>query len=165
MWRFFNRHGIGNKVVRDETGSADIGAAEPLRLKFHRLMKNEDFHLCKLYNANETALFWCSRPRNTQAFINENKIHGRKISKDKFPALLDANTSRTHRLKPVIVAKAAKPRAPKDCMHELLVVYYNTEGEACAHFLAAVVFTGSVFECRKPHRCKIDMGSVVRLSG
>ena len=43
--------------------------------------------------------------------------------------------------------------------------YRLQQGEACAHLLAAAVFTGSVFECRKPHRCIIDMGSVVRPSG
>ena len=41
-------------------------------------------------------------------------------------ALLGANASGTHRLKPVILVKADKPRAPKDCIHELPVVYYNT---------------------------------------
>ena len=50
-----------------------------------------------------------------------------KISKEIFSALLEANASATHRLKTVIVGKAAKPRALKDCMHELSVVHYNTK--------------------------------------
>ena len=44
--------------------------------------------------------------------------------------MLGANTSGTHRLKPVIAGKAAKPRALKDSIHEILVVYYNTK-HAC----------------------------------
>ena len=36
------------------------------------------------------------------------------------------NASGTYRLKPVIVGKVAKPCALMDCMHELPVVYYNT---------------------------------------
>ena len=39
--------------------------------------------------------------------------------------LLGANASGTHRLKPVIVGKAARPRAIMHCMHELPVVYHK----------------------------------------
>ena len=66
-------------------------------------MKKGKLHLGKLYNADETALFWRSLPRNTQAFKNEDKIHLKKISKDKSSALLGANASGTHCLRPVIV--------------------------------------------------------------
>ena len=39
LWRFRNRHGIGNKVERSESGSANISAVEPFKLKCNRLMK------------------------------------------------------------------------------------------------------------------------------
>ena len=39
LWRLRNRHGIGNKVKRSESGCADISAVEPFRLKFNILMK------------------------------------------------------------------------------------------------------------------------------
>ena len=35
LWRFRNRHRIGNKVEHGESGSADISAVEPFRLKFN----------------------------------------------------------------------------------------------------------------------------------
>ena len=38
LWHFRNRQGIGNKVERSESGSADISAVVPFRLKFNRLM-------------------------------------------------------------------------------------------------------------------------------
>ena len=53
LWRFRNRHGIGNKVERGEFGSA----VEHFRLKFNRLMKKENLHLGQLYNADDTVLF------------------------------------------------------------------------------------------------------------
>ena len=53
-------------------------------------------------------------------------IPGKKIIKEKFPALLGANASGTHRLKTVIDGKAAIPRTLTDCVHELIVVYCNT---------------------------------------
>ena len=49
-------------------------------------MKKENLHLGQLYNADEIALFWRSLPRNTQAFKNEDKIPGKKMSKEKFIA-------------------------------------------------------------------------------
>ena len=90
LWRFSNRDGIVNKVERGESGSADISAAEPFRLKFNRQMKKENLHLHQLYNTDETALFWRS-PRNTQAFKNEDNIPLKKKSKEKFSALLGVN--------------------------------------------------------------------------
>ena len=38
LWRFHYHHGIGNKVEHSESGSADISAVEPFRLKFNRLL-------------------------------------------------------------------------------------------------------------------------------
>ena len=38
LWRFRNRHEIGNKVERGESSSANISAVEPFRLKFNRLI-------------------------------------------------------------------------------------------------------------------------------
>ena len=81
LWRFHNRHGIGNIVERGDSCSADNSVVEPRRMKFNGLMRKENVHLGQLYNADETALFWRSLPRNTQAFKNEDKISGKKISK------------------------------------------------------------------------------------
>ena len=48
LWRFLNHYGTGNKVKCGESGSADISAVEPFRLKFNRLMKKENLHLGQL---------------------------------------------------------------------------------------------------------------------
>ena len=61
---------------------------------------------------------------------------GKKISKDKFSALLRVNASGTHRRKPVVVGKAAKPRCLKDQMDQLPVIYYNT----CNSWFTAAIF-------------------------
>ena len=66
-------------------------------------------------------LFWHSLPTNNQAFKNEDKIPGKKLSKDKFSA------SGTLRLKPVVIGTADEPCCLKDCLHELPVVYYNMQ--------------------------------------
>ena len=137
LWRFRNRHGIRNITPHGEAGSADTNAVEPFRAKLDWLIKDEKWQLNQLYNGDETALFWRSLPRNTQAFRHEDKTPGRKISKEKLSALLGANATGTHRLTPCIVGKSAKPRALKDLMHELPVVYYNTKN---------AWFNGAIFE-------------------
>ncbi|KAF2366176.1 HTH CenpB-type DNA-binding domain [Trinorchestia longiramus] len=106
LWRFRNRHGISNKVEHGEADSADSTAVEPYRFKLNELIKKEDLHSNQVYNAHETALFWRSLPKNTQAYGNEEKTPGKKISKEKFSVLLGANASGTHRLKPVVAVDA-----------------------------------------------------------
>ena len=56
LWRFSNRHGVGNKVGRGEFGGADINAVEPNRQQFNRQMNKENLHLGQLYNAVDTTL-------------------------------------------------------------------------------------------------------------
>ena len=126
LWSFRKRHGIGNKKVQGESGSADTEAVEPFRLKLQELIREEDLYLNQIYNADKTALYWRSLPVNTQAFKDEDKVPGKKISKDKFSALLGAIASGTHCLKPVVVGKAVKPRCLKDHMDQLPAICYNT---------------------------------------
>ena len=136
LWRFRKRHGIGNKKVQGESESADNEAVEPFRLKLQELIREEDLHLNQVYNVDETAVFWRLLPVNTQAFKDEDKVLGKKISKDKFSALLGANVTGTHHLKPVVVGKAAKPRCLNNQMNSLPVVYYNT----CNAWFNAAIF-------------------------
>ena len=136
LWRFRKRHGIGNKKIQGELGSADTEAVEPFCLKLQELIREEDLHLNQIYNADETALL----PVDTQAFKDEDKVPG-KISKDKFLALLGANASGTHCLKPVVVGKAAKPRGLKDQMDQLPVIYHNT----CNSWFNVAIFEDRFF--------------------
>ena len=112
--------------MQGESGRADTEAVEPFRLKLQELIREEDLHLNQVYNADETTVFWRSLPVNTQAFKDEDKVPGKKISKNKFSALLGANDTGTHCFKPVVVGKAAKLRCLKDHMDSLTVIYYTT---------------------------------------
>ena len=115
----------------------NLGAPISRRLKLQELIREEDLHLNQIYNANETTSFWRLLPVNTQAFKDEDNVPGKKISKDKFSALLGANASGTHRLKPVVVGNAAKPRCLKDYMDSLPVIYY---------IISSAWFNSAVFE-------------------
>ena len=113
------------------------------------LIREEDLQLNQIYNADETALFWRSLPVNIQAFKDEDKVPGKKISKDKFSALLGANASGIHRLKPVVVGKAAKPRCLKDHMDSLPVIYYISNSWFNAAIFADWFFNHFIPEVRR----------------
>ncbi|KAK3889625.1 hypothetical protein Pcinc_006390 [Petrolisthes cinctipes] len=74
-------------------------------------------------------------PKNTQVRKGEEKTPGKKMSKERLSSLHCANASGTHRLKLVVVGKSKKPRALKDIMNNLPVIYYNSIN---AWFMAAI---------------------------
>jgi hypothetical protein len=68
-------------------------------------------------------LFWRGLPENTRASLMEQSTPGWKKSKERLSAFFWANADGTHWLKSVVVGKAKNPRALKDCMCILPVVY------------------------------------------
>nr|XP_045587744.1 tigger transposable element-derived protein 7-like [Procambarus clarkii] len=77
----------------------------------------------QVYNADETGFNWKCLQRNTLASRLEESIPGRKVSKERISALLCGNADGSHRTKCAIVGKSANPRALKNCMNRLPVVY------------------------------------------
>ena len=125
LWRFRRRHGIVNRAVTGEVLSADVASVEPFVNQFLDLIDDEGLQEFQLYNGDETGLFWKSLPRNTQASKDLSSTPGRKIQKERISIMVCANADGSHRLKPVIVGKSAKPRALKDVMKKLPVEYHN----------------------------------------
>ena len=126
LWRFRRRHALGNRVVRGEAASAPLDEVNPFRDMITKIIDDEGLIKAQIYNFDETGLFWRSLPTNTQANIHEKTQKGRKLDKSRISALLGANADGTHRLKPVIVGKSAKPRVLKDCMSDLPCHYYSS---------------------------------------
>jgi hypothetical protein len=122
LWRFRNRHGLGNRNLHNEGGSAETEDVGPFRLKFNDLINKGNMHLFQMYNAHETGVFWRSFPNNTQAFNQEAQTPDRKISKERFSALCCANADGTHRLNLAVVGRSSRPRVLKDCLRQLPVI-------------------------------------------
>ena len=137
LWRFRRRYGLFNSVIRGEAGDADVAAVEPFRLKLRDLIAKEGLVNAQLYNADETGLYWRSMPKNSQVRSGEEQTRGKKASKERLSALVGANADGTHRLKLVIVGKSRAPRAIKDIMQDLPVIYFNSKKAwfNCAIFL------------------------------
>ena len=126
LWRFRRRHSLGNRVVRGEAASAPTDEVEPFRNMLTKLIKDEGLLLSQIYNFDETGLYWRSLPTNTQAVVHEKTQKGRKMDKSRISVLLGANADGSHRLKPVVVGKSARPRALKDYMKDLPCHYYSS---------------------------------------
>ncbi|XP_069168380.1 tigger transposable element-derived protein 7-like [Procambarus clarkii] len=144
--RFKERHGIINKKICGEALSADVGSINAFKYKLSQHMVSNNLSWFQVYNADETGFNWKCLQKNTLASRLEESIPGRKVSKERISALLCGNADGSHRTKCAIVGKSANPRALKNCMNRLPVVYYNTKN-AC--------FTQIIFEdWFQNHFCK-----------
>ena len=109
LYRFCTCYGLRDTHMCGEASSA---AAEDVALfwqKLLKIMETEGLIYAQVYNFDETGLVWRALPMNTQASKAMGEVHGRKLDK----ALLGANVDGSHGLVPVVVGKAAKPRALK----------------------------------------------------
>ena len=74
---------MGNQAITGKLLSADASAVDPFIAKFHELMVKEELHEFQVYNADETGLFWCALPRNTQTFKEISSTPGHKVMKER----------------------------------------------------------------------------------
>ena len=124
LWRFRRRHAMGNRKSCGETASADHESVGQFQEMVKKLINDEGLLLSQIYNFDETGLFWRALPTNTQAHIHCKSQGGRKLDKSRVSILLGANADGSHKVKPVIVGKSARPRVLKDCINQLPCHYY-----------------------------------------
>ena len=129
LWRFRQRHGLGNTIAHGEAGSADVESVQPFREELVKVLEEEGVANFQLYNGDETGIFWRRLPTNTQAMRSEGTQRGKKMSKERISALCVANATGTHRLPLAVVGKAKRPRSLKnvDMERDLPVHYYHTK--------------------------------------
>lgn len=126
LFRFRTRFGLKNTRMCGEASSAPADEVIPFRQKLLKIMDDEALLYSQLYNFDETGLVWRALPTNTQASKAIGDVRGRKLDKQRISVLVGANADGSHRLTPIVVGKAAKPRALKDVMDRLPVHYYNS---------------------------------------
>ncbi|KAK9752383.1 DDE superfamily endonuclease [Popillia japonica] len=83
------------------------------RQKLNAIVKTENIDSLKLYNYDETELYWRVLPNNTQASTAERNTPDRTTIKDRVSVSLCANADGSRMLKSVIVGKSKKPFAIK----------------------------------------------------
>lgn len=111
--RFKRRHGIRYLKVCGEVLSSDMTQITPfihhLRAKIFEMELTD----AQLYNADESGLFYRLLPDKTFVASNEKNAPGRKTAKERITFLLCANAEGTHKVKPLVIGKYAKPRCFK----------------------------------------------------
>ncbi|XP_069192076.1 tigger transposable element-derived protein 7-like [Procambarus clarkii] len=146
LQRFKNRHNIKNRKVCGESLSADTDSVEPFKRKLNDYIITNDLRRFQVYNADETGFNWKCLQNNTLASRLDESVPGRKVNKEKVSAMLCANADGSHRTKSAIVGKSKNPRALKNLMNKLPVVYYSSK---------TAWFTGDIFvDWFKKHFCK-----------
>jgi hypothetical protein len=125
--KFTKRHGIREISIQGEKLSANKPMVEPFIEKLNHIIRTDGYSLEQLYNCDETGLFLRTLPRTTLASLNEANAEGYKMSKERVTILLCANAAGSHRLTPVFIGKFKKPRAIKNEIAHLPVIYKSSK--------------------------------------
>lgn len=123
--RFKRRFGIRHLKISGEKLSAAPEHVGPfknyLRKKIEELQLTHD----QLYNADETGLFWKLLPERTLVTSEERSAPGRKTDKSRVTLLACTNATGEHKIKPLVIGRAANPRCFKN--FSLPVQYTSTK--------------------------------------
>lgn len=110
---FKKRTGIRCLKVCGEKLSADTAAVAPFVHSFKEKIQEMGLTEEQIYNADETALYYRLLPDSTYVAASEKEAAGYKKSKERLSLMLCSNAAGTHKIKPLIIGKSAKPRAFK----------------------------------------------------
>lgn len=105
LMRFKKRNGIGLYKREGESASADLTVVTEGRRQLQETLAEWDPDC--VYNMDETGLFFRLEPDSTLAI---GLVRGKKKSKERLTVALCANSTGTHKLKPLIIGKSKKPR-------------------------------------------------------
>lgn len=125
--RFMQRAGLASVRLHGEGASAPMELVHLGRIELKQLLSQ--FDPADVFNCDEFALFYELLPSVTLEMIG-SAVKGRKISKKRLTGLLCANSTATIKLKPMVIGKAAKPRAFKSINIKLLACEYQSTAKA-----------------------------------
>ena len=128
--KFKTRHGIRNLSIQGEKLSAAEETVEPFLQKLNKVIEERGLIPEQIYNADETGLLWKCLPQRTLVSCREKSAPGFKKAKDRLTVLGCTNATGTHKLKPVLIGKSAKPRCFKNVNMDALPVTYKSQRNA-----------------------------------
>lgn len=133
--KFKERHGIRFLTVSGEILSNKPELVEPFLERFREKLIEMDLTREQIYNADETGLFWKQLHKKTMVHAHETTAPGTKVSKERVTFLACTNATGGHKVKPLVIGKAMKPRAFKNF---ILPVNYTATKNA---WMTAAVFS------------------------
>ncbi|XP_036344810.1 jerky protein homolog-like [Rhagoletis pomonella] len=98
-------------AICGEILSSDVASVTPF---IHRLRAKVDemgLMESQIYNVDETGLFYRCLPDKTYVSLFEKTAPGYKIQKERISVLLGVNADGSHKLMPLVIGKAKKPRS------------------------------------------------------
>jgi hypothetical protein len=118
---FKKRHGIDERVLHGEAGSADQVYVEIAEAGLPKILHGVDYN--DVYNMDETGL-------RSLPTLASQPHKGIKEAKDRITAVLCSNATDTHKFKTMIIVNAAKPRSfvkTYDPLRDDKIIYDHTK--------------------------------------
>lgn len=115
---------LKNRRVCGEKGDADLEGAQRFESVMWGIVYEEELSYDAIYNADESGLIYRKEPTTTYVHPEEKSAAGHKQQKERLTFLTTCNASGTHKLRPVMIGKAQKPRCFINLTSQSLPVRY-----------------------------------------
>ncbi|XP_064413043.1 tigger transposable element-derived protein 6-like [Latimeria chalumnae] len=129
---FKSRRGISHHRLHGEAASADMTAIMAGRAELQQALA--DYSPDDIYNFDETGLFYKLGPSGTLATA---PVAGHKKSKERITVALFCNASGTNLRKPIVIARAKRPRCFGKTFQPTLYTEYFSNAKA---WMTSVIF-------------------------
>ena len=144
--KFKKRYGIKMQVRHGEAGGVDTQRVEKGREHLREIVRH--YHPSDVYNFDETGLFYRLEPNKTLAI---GPVLGTKRCKDRITIALCTNADGSHKLKPFVIGKSAKPRCfPSKFDVQKLVTYRHNKKA----WMTALLFRDFLLEFDRQMKAK-----------
>ena len=135
---FKQRYSLSKQEKHGESGSVDFNTIKVGRNQIKNITK--EFKLSDIYNMDETALYYKLQPGHT---IADRKVMGSKLSKERITIAFCVNADGSHKLKPIIINKAARPRSFGKLFNPNTISYYYSNNKA---WMNMIIFKDWLFK-------------------
>lgn len=109
--------------VYGEKVSADEDGARKFVTDFKTFMEDEEINPENVYNMDECGLLWKALPLKALVSTSKKCVSGYKTKKERLKIGLCVNSTGTHKLVPFLIYKYKQPRALKNYINRLPVVF------------------------------------------
>ncbi|XP_050293700.1 jerky protein homolog-like [Anthonomus grandis grandis] len=127
LQQFKKRFGIRFLTITGEKLSSQPELVSPFLRKLEEKIKDLNLDYNQVYNADQTGLYWKLLPGKTYVSSEEKTAPGRKTAKEKITFLACTNATGLHKLTPLVIGKAKKPRSFKN---SYIPVHYKNSQSA-----------------------------------
>lgn len=136
---FKNRHGLRElKIEGDKLSAASIDIVKDFKIKFQKIIDENNFTRDQVYNADESSLNYKALPTKTLASFSEKYAPGFKKQKQRITAMVCANASGKNRIPLLLIGTAIKPRCFKGMNMNALPCTYEAQKSA---LMTSEIFT------------------------